>query len=88
MANIDEARKKLAFAKGFLEPYRGMGDLVATTIDDIIRIEQMINTPTKENASKCQQILQEIETRVGPYASYVPDLYIALSYVRDELKKI
>ena len=88
MANVEEVRKKLAFAKDFLEPYRGMGDLVAAAIDDIGRIEEMMNTPTKENASKCQQIISELEDRVAPYASYVPELYIALSYVSDELKKI
>jgi len=88
MANVDEVRKKLAYAKGFLEPYRSMGELVGSTIDDISKIEEMTNTPSKENASKCLQILEQIEARVGPYASYVPELYIALAYVKDELKKI
>jgi hypothetical protein len=87
MANVDEVRKKLAYAKSFLEPYRSMGELVGSTIDDISKIEEMTNTPSKENASKCLQILEQIEARVAPYASYVPELYIALAYVKDELKK-
>jgi len=88
MAKVEEIQKKLASARAFIEPYSGYGELVVKTIEDIKKMEELMKAPTKENAAKALQILQEIEARVGPYGSYVPDLMIGLAFVKDELKKI
>jgi hypothetical protein len=88
MAKVEGIQGKLASCRTFLGPYSGYGELVTRTIEDIKRMEDLMKEPTKENASKALQILEEIEGRIGPYGSYVPDLMVDLSYVKDELKKI
>jgi len=88
MAKIEEIQRKLAGCRAFLEPYSGYGELVTRTVEDIKKMEELIKEPTKENTSKALQILGEIEARVGPYGSYVPDLMVNLAFVKDELKKI
>lgn len=88
MAKVEEIKKKLTSTINFLEAYRGYGDLVVESIEDLKKIEELLKEPTKENAAQCLEIIQKLESRIGPYASYVPDIIINLSIMKDELKKI
>ena len=88
MANVEEVRNRLAGARAIIEPYSSMGELVTKTVEEIRRIEELVKEPNRDNSAKALEILGEIEARVGPYGSYVPELVINLSYVKDELKKI
>jgi hypothetical protein len=88
MANVEEIQRKLAGCRAFIEPYSGYGELVTKTIEDFKKMEELMKEPTKENASKAQKILEEIEARVGSYGSYVPDFMVDLAFVKEELKKI
>ncbi|MCD6263319.1 hypothetical protein DRO56_05410 [Candidatus Bathyarchaeota archaeon] len=88
MANVEEIRKKLAACRSFIEPYSGYGEMVVKTIEDFKKMEELMKEPTKENAAKTLQILEEVEARIGPYGSYIPDVMENIKFVKEELKKI
>lgn len=88
MAKVEEIKKKLADCISFLAPYSGYGAMVVQSIEDLKKMEELMKEPRKENAAECLQILQELESRVGPYASYIPDVIANLMFVKEELKKI
>ena len=88
MSDITEIRNRLAECRSAIEPYSTYGELIMKMVEDFKKMEALTESPSKGNATKILQILEEIEPRIEPYGEYIPNVLANMKFVKTELKKI
>lgn len=85
--DVETLRKDIATSKGILESYRMYGQSVVDAINAFNRLDEVLADPTTENVAEGLEIATKMNSMLGPYKSFVPQIASTLKGVIEWLQE-
>lgn len=85
--DVGDLRKDIEASKVILENYRSYGQFVADAINAFTRLDELISDPSQENVSKALDIATELDSQIGPYKGFVPQIALTIEGILKWLRE-
>ena len=85
--DVENLRKDIETSKGILENYRTYGQFVVDAINAFTRLDELIADPSPDNVSEALGIATELDSQIGPYKGFVPQIALTIEEILKWLRE-
>jgi len=82
---MEELKKSIEASKKLLKSYRGYGQMVVDAINALNEIEKYIDDPSEEELPRIKEIANEMNSKIGPYKGFVPQVASTIDKILEYL---
>jgi len=82
---MEELKKSIEASKKLLESYRGYGKMVVDAISALEEIDKYIDNPSEEELPRIKEIANEMNSKIGPYKGFVPQVASTIDMILEYL---